>query len=88
MKLGPLFQQVLQKGDTMKKRLTSLLLIALTAISIMTIPASAAVTAHFTDVPSSHWAFPYVERAYQDGAIAGTGGDPGRGPGPFPLARS
>ena len=44
MKLGPLFQQVLQKGDTMKKRLTSLLLIALTAISLMTIPASAAVT--------------------------------------------
>ena len=83
MKLGPLFQQVLQKGDTMKKRLTSLLLIALTAISLMTIPASAAVTAHFTDVPSSHWAFPYVERAYQDGAIAGTGGDPGKGTGTF-----
>lgn len=65
----------------MKKRLTALLLTALLAVSL--IPSSAAGTAHFKDVPASHWAHPYVERAYSDGAIAGTGGDPAKGTGRF-----
>lgn len=40
-------------------------------------------TAHFLDVPASHWAFSYVERAYQDGALVGVGGDPAAGTGVF-----
>ena len=38
---------------------------------------------HFTDVPATHWAYSYVERAYSDGAISGTGGDPAKGTGVF-----
>lgn len=39
--------------------------------------------AHFQDVPDGHWAFEYVERAYQDGAMVGVGGDPAAGTGLF-----
>lgn len=67
----------------MKKRLTALFLAALMAFCLLPVPASAAGTAHFKDVPSTHWAHPYVERAYSDGAIAGTGGDPAKGTGVF-----
>lgn len=67
----------------MKKRLTALLLTALIVISLIPVPVHAASGAHFTDVPSGHWAYQYVERAYQDRAIVGTGGDPARGTGTF-----
>jgi len=40
-------------------------------------------SAHFQDVPDGHWAFAYVERAYQDGAMVGIGGDPAAGTGLF-----
>lgn len=64
-------------------RLTALLLAVLLAVGFIPLPAHAAVDAHFKDVPTGHWAFPYVERAYSDGAIIGTGGDPATGNGKF-----
>lgn len=61
----------------MKKRMISLAL-SLTLISSLFIPTfAAAPTAqpHFTDVPTSHWAYTQIERAYSDGVIAGTAGN-------------
>lgn len=60
------------------------------ALAVMVVLGGAPISAHsetekphFTDVPSSHWAYSFVERAYQDGAIVGTGGDPAAGTGQF-----
>lgn len=57
----------------MKKRIISLIL-SLTLISSLSIPTFAAES-HFTDVPTSHWAYSQIERAYSDGVIAGTAGN-------------
>ena len=57
----------------MKKRMISLIL-SLTLISSLSIPTFAAES-HFTDVPTSHWAYTQIERAYSDGVIAGTAGN-------------
>ena len=64
-------------------KLTALLLAAVLTLGLVPIRASAAGTAHFKDVPSTHWAYSYVERAYSDRAISGTGGDPAKGTGVF-----
>lgn len=61
----------------MKKRMISLIL-SLTLLLSLSVPAlAAAPTAqpHFTDVPTSHWAYTQIERAYSDGVIAGTAGN-------------
>ena len=58
----------------MKKRMISLIL-SLTLLLSLSAPALAAAPAakpHFTDVPTSHWAYTQIERAYSDGVIAGT----------------
>ena len=68
-------------------KLTALLLAAVLTLGLVPIRASAAGTAHFKDVPSTHWAYSYVERAYSDRAISGTGGDPAKGTGADPLVR-
>mgnify|MGYP002763572714 FL=1 len=57
----------------MKKRMISLAL-ALTLLLSLSAPAFA-VDSHFTDVPTSHWAYTQIERAYSDGVIAGTAGN-------------
>ena len=57
----------------MKKRMISLIL-SLTLLLSLSVPAFAA-TSHFTDVPTSHWAYTQIERAYSDGVIAGTAGN-------------
>lgn len=67
----------------MKKRLIAVLMTVLIAAGLVPVPASAAGTAHFKDVPAGHWACQYVERAYQDGAIVGKGGNPAAGAGIF-----
>lgn len=64
-------------------RLTALLLVILLTAGLAPLPACAASDTHFSDVPSGHWAFRYVERAYGDGAIIGTGGNPEAGTGIF-----
>ena len=61
----------------MKKRMISLIL-SLTLLLSLSVPALAAAPTtqpHFTDVPSSHWAYTQIERAYSDGVIAGTAGN-------------
>lgn len=61
----------------MKKRMISLIL-PLTLLLSLSVPAFAAAPAsksHFTDVPTSHWAYTQIERAYSDGVIAGTAGN-------------
>lgn len=61
----------------MKKRMISLIL-SLTLLLSLSVPALAAaptVQPHFTDVPTSHWAYTQIERAYSDGVIAGTAGN-------------
>lgn len=65
-------------------RFLSFILAALVILGAIPISARAENgAAHFADVPSGHWAYQYVERAYQDGAIVGTGGDPAAGSGTF-----
>ena len=61
----------------MKKTVVSLIL-SLTLLLSLSVPALAAaptVQPHFTDVPTSHWAYTQIERAYSDGVIAGTAGN-------------
>ncbi len=61
----------------MKKTVVSLILL-LTLLLSLSVPALAAaptVQSHFTDVPTSHWAYTQIERAYSDGVIAGTAGN-------------
>ena len=73
-----------QRTFSLAGRLTALFLAIVLIAGYAPISARAASGgAHFTDVPSSHWAFQYVERAYRDGAIVGTAGDPAAGTGVF-----
>lgn len=53
-----------------KKNLLCMLLAIVMVIGII-IPFSAEEN-HFTDVPSDHWAFNSIERAYSNGIVAGT----------------
>ena len=73
----------MRKQHSYGGKLTALLLAAVLTLGLVPIRASAAGTAHFKDVPSTHWAYSYVERAYSDRAISGTGGDPAKGTGVF-----
>ena len=61
----------------MKKRMISLILslTLLLSLSVSALAAAPTVQPHFTDVPSSHWAYTQIERAYSDGVIAGTAGN-------------
>lgn len=69
----------------MKNRLLSILMAA-TLILGLAIPAGATATQHFKDVPTSHWAYQQIERAYADGVIAGVSGNPEQGTGVFEPA--
>ncbi len=61
----------------MKKRMISLILslTLLLSLSVPTFAAAPTTQPHFTDVPTSHWAYTQIERAYSDGVIAGTAGN-------------
>ena len=61
----------------MKKRMISLILslMLLSSLSVPTFAAAPTAQPHFTDVPTSHWAYTQIERAYSDGVIAGTAGN-------------
>lgn len=61
----------------MKKRILSLLLalVLLSSLSVSAFAAAPAAAPHFTDVPTTHWAYANIERAYSDGVMAGTGGN-------------
>ena len=61
----------------MKKTVVSLILslTLLLSLSVPTFAVAPTTQPHFTDVPSSHWAYTQIERAYSDGVIAGTAGN-------------
>lgn len=69
----------------MKKRILSLLLalVLLSSLSVSAFAAAPAAASHFTDVPTTHWAYANIERAYSDGVMAGTGGNAARYTGVF-----
>ena len=56
----------------MKKKLTAMLLAVVMVLSTTAIPVSAA-SQRFTDVPSNHWAYSYIQSAAADGVMNGTG---------------
>ena len=56
----------------MKKKLTAMFLAVVMVLSTTAIPASA-TSQRFTDVPSSHWAYTYIQSAAADGVMNGTG---------------
>ena len=55
----------------MKQRWISLLLLLALALSLV-IPARAAESVPFTDLPSSHWAYSCVKDLYEAGVVSGT----------------
>ena len=61
----------------MKKRMISLILslTLLLSLSVSAFAAAPTTQSYFTDVPTSHWAYTQIERAYSDGVIAGTAGN-------------
>ena len=69
----------------MKKRMISLILslTLLLSLSVSAFAAAPTVQPHFTDVPTTHWAYANIERAYSDGVMAGTGGNAARYTGVF-----
>ena len=69
----------------MKKRMISLILslTLLLSLSVSAFAAAPAAASHFTDVPTTHWAYANIERAYSDGVMAGTGGNAARYTGVF-----
>ena len=58
----------------MNKKMISLLLAVVTAVSIMVIPANAAGGQTFSDVPTTHWAYNAIEKMADRGIVAGIGG--------------
>ncbi|BDF70092.1 hypothetical protein CE91St41_26810 [Oscillospiraceae bacterium] len=66
----------------MKKRLLALALSLSLALGLCA-PALATAEMHFVDVPTSHWAFDPIERAYSEGVMMGTGGDAAQHNGKF-----
>ena len=69
----------------MKKRMISLILslTLLLSLSVSAFAAAPTVQPHFTDVPTTHWAYANIERAYSDGVMAGTGGNAAKYTGVF-----
>lgn len=59
-----------------KKRTQITALMVMSALIIaLVLPLASQPRPHFTDVPTSHWAYTQIERAYSDGVIAGTAGN-------------
>lgn len=56
----------------MKKKITALLLTAAMMLGLMTVSASAA-NQTFNDVPTTHWAYSYIQSAAADGVMNGVG---------------
>ena len=73
------------EGSPMKKRILSLFLalVLLLSLSVSAFAAAPAAASHFTDVPTTHWAYANIERAYSDGVMAGTGGNAAKYTGVF-----
>lgn len=59
-----------------KKRTQITALMVMSALIVaLVLPLASQPRPHFKDVPTSHWAYTQIERAYSDGVIAGTAGN-------------
>lgn len=65
------------------KKICSLLLTTALVLGMTTISHASESRPHFTDVPESFWAYTYIERAYAEGVVSGTSGDPAQYTGLF-----
>lgn len=71
-----------QKKGRRVARFVSMALAA-ALLANQTAALAAPAKGHFTDVPESHWGYSYVEKAYEDGAVGGAGGNAADGTGVF-----
>ena len=65
------------------KKICSLLLTMVLISGMTTVSYASESRPHFTDVPESFWAYNYIERAYADGVVNGTAGNPAQYTGVF-----
>ena len=62
-------------SKTKKRNQIPALMVVSALIVALVLPLASQPRAHFKDVPTSHWAYTQIERAYSDGVIAGTAGN-------------
>lgn len=62
-------------SKTKKRNQITALMVMSALIVALVLPLASQPRPHFTDVPTSHWAYSQIERAYSDGVIAGTAGN-------------
>lgn len=62
-------------SKTKKRNQITALMVMSALIVALVLPLASQPRPHFTDVPTSHWAYTQIERAYSDGVIAGTAGN-------------
>lgn len=62
-------------SKTKKRNQITALMVMSALIIALVLPLASQPRPHFTDVPTSHWAYTQIERAYSDGVIAGTAGN-------------
>lgn len=67
----------------MKRQLGLIILSIILCFGLLTPVSAIGDETHFVDVPTNHWAFSFVERAYEDGVISGVNGDPDTNTGIF-----
>lgn len=65
-----------------RNQITALLVMSALIVALV-LPLASQPKPHFTDVPTTHWAYANIERAYSDGVMAGTGGNAARCTGVF-----
>jgi len=65
-----------------RNQITALLVMSALIVALV-LPLASQPKPHFTDVPTTHWAYANIERAYSDGVMAGTGGNAARYTGVF-----
>lgn len=65
-----------------RNQITALLVMSALIVALV-LPLASQPKPHFTDVPTTHWAYTNIERAYSDGVMAGTGGNAARYTGVF-----
>lgn len=65
-----------------QNQITALLVMSALIVALV-LPLASQPKPHFTDVPTTHWAYANIERAYSDGVMAGTGGNAAKCTGVF-----
>lgn len=65
-----------------RNQITALLVMSALIVALV-LPLASQPKPHFTDVPTTHWAYANIERAYSDGVMAGTGGNAAKHTGIF-----